>query len=158
MSSARKWHGTCCTTISMLDSARSMIALDRTILRRASIVFQSVRLRPILCPGKIWACRHWRWAVCWPMIHSVVLWLTYELACSVCPSEDPKERFLLWLVRHRPGVHEPRSSAADWLEFCGHHHHGPGTRRMAPVGSSRPIARAQCPWFSARSCSGLRQP
>jgi hypothetical protein len=28
------------------------------------------------------------------VIHSVVLWLTYELACRVCPSEDRKERFL----------------------------------------------------------------
>jgi hypothetical protein len=26
------------------------------------------------------------------MIHSVVLWLTYELACRVCPAEDRKER------------------------------------------------------------------
>jgi hypothetical protein len=26
------------------------------------------------------------------VIHSVVLWITYELACSVCPSEDPKTR------------------------------------------------------------------
>ena len=31
------------------------------------------------------------------MIHSVVLWLTYELACRVCPSEDRKERFLFGL-------------------------------------------------------------
>jgi hypothetical protein len=29
--------------------------------------------------------------------HSVVLWLTYELACRVCPSEDRKERFLFGL-------------------------------------------------------------
>lgn len=28
------------------------------------------------------------------MIHSVVLWITYELACSVCPSENRRERFL----------------------------------------------------------------
>jgi len=27
------------------------------------------------------------------VIHSVVLWLTYELACRVSPSENPKERF-----------------------------------------------------------------
>jgi hypothetical protein len=27
------------------------------------------------------------------MLHSVVLWLTYELACRVSPSESPKERF-----------------------------------------------------------------
>ncbi|MGC1520417.1 MAG: hypothetical protein WA803_02655 [Steroidobacteraceae bacterium] len=26
------------------------------------------------------------------MVHSVILWLTYELACRVAPSEDPKER------------------------------------------------------------------
>ena len=31
------------------------------------------------------------------VIHSVVLWLTYELACRVCPSEDRKERFLFGL-------------------------------------------------------------
>jgi hypothetical protein len=31
------------------------------------------------------------------MIHSVVLWLTYELACRVCPSGDYKERFLFGL-------------------------------------------------------------
>jgi hypothetical protein len=31
------------------------------------------------------------------MIHSVVLWLTYELACRVCPSEDRKERLLFGL-------------------------------------------------------------
>jgi hypothetical protein len=31
------------------------------------------------------------------VIHSVVLWLTYELACKVCPSEDRKERFLFGL-------------------------------------------------------------
>ncbi len=31
------------------------------------------------------------------VIHSVVLWLTYELACTVCPSEDRKERFLFGL-------------------------------------------------------------
>ena len=28
------------------------------------------------------------------VIHSVVLWLTYELACRLCPSEDRRERFL----------------------------------------------------------------
>ena len=31
------------------------------------------------------------------MAHSVVLWLTYELACSVCPSADPKERLFFGL-------------------------------------------------------------
>jgi hypothetical protein len=31
------------------------------------------------------------------MIHSVVLWLTYELACRVSPSEDRKERFFFGL-------------------------------------------------------------
>lgn len=31
------------------------------------------------------------------VIHSVVLWLTYELACRVCPSEDRKERFFFGL-------------------------------------------------------------
>jgi hypothetical protein len=31
------------------------------------------------------------------VIHSVVLWLTYELACIVCPSEDRKKRFLFGL-------------------------------------------------------------
>ncbi len=31
------------------------------------------------------------------MIHSVVLWITYELACSVCPSEDPKTRLFFCL-------------------------------------------------------------
>jgi hypothetical protein len=31
------------------------------------------------------------------MIHSVVLWLTYELACSVSPSEDRKGRFFFGL-------------------------------------------------------------
>ncbi len=31
------------------------------------------------------------------VIHSVVLWLTYELACRVCPSEHQKERFLFGL-------------------------------------------------------------
>ena len=31
------------------------------------------------------------------VIHSAVLWLTYELACRVCPSEDRKERFLFGL-------------------------------------------------------------
>jgi hypothetical protein len=31
------------------------------------------------------------------MIHSVVLWLTYELACRVSPSEDPKERLFFGL-------------------------------------------------------------
>ena len=31
------------------------------------------------------------------MVHSVVLWLTYELACRVCPSEDRKERFFFGL-------------------------------------------------------------
>jgi hypothetical protein len=31
------------------------------------------------------------------MIHSVVLWLTYELACKVSPSEDRRERFLFGL-------------------------------------------------------------
>jgi hypothetical protein len=31
------------------------------------------------------------------MIHSVVLWITYELACSICPSEDRKDRFLFGL-------------------------------------------------------------
>jgi hypothetical protein len=31
------------------------------------------------------------------LIHSVVLWLTYELACRVCPSEDRKERFFFGL-------------------------------------------------------------
>ena len=30
-------------------------------------------------------------------IHSVVLWLTYELACSICPSVDHKERFFFGL-------------------------------------------------------------
>src|SRR5882757_5371567 len=29
--------------------------------------------------------------------HSVVLWLTYELACRVCPSEDRGERFVFGL-------------------------------------------------------------
>jgi hypothetical protein len=31
------------------------------------------------------------------MIHSVVLWITYELACSVCPSKDPKTRLFFGL-------------------------------------------------------------
>lgn len=31
------------------------------------------------------------------MFHSVVLWLTYELACSVCPSADPKARLFFGL-------------------------------------------------------------
>jgi hypothetical protein len=31
------------------------------------------------------------------MIHSVVLWLTYELACRVSPSQDRKERFFFGL-------------------------------------------------------------
>ena len=31
------------------------------------------------------------------VIHSVVLWLTYELACRVCPSEIRQERFLFGL-------------------------------------------------------------
>jgi hypothetical protein len=31
------------------------------------------------------------------MIHSVVLWLTYELACSVCPSANRRERFFFGL-------------------------------------------------------------
>jgi hypothetical protein len=31
------------------------------------------------------------------VIHSVVLWLTYELACRVCPSEDRQERFFFGL-------------------------------------------------------------
>jgi hypothetical protein len=31
------------------------------------------------------------------MIHSVVLWLTYEIACRVSPSEDRKERFFFGL-------------------------------------------------------------
>ena len=31
------------------------------------------------------------------VIHSVVLWITYEIACSVCQSEVPKERFLFGL-------------------------------------------------------------
>jgi hypothetical protein len=31
------------------------------------------------------------------MIHSVVLWLTYELACSVCPSAERKERLFFGL-------------------------------------------------------------
>src|SRR5882757_7337764 len=31
------------------------------------------------------------------MIHSVVLWLTYELACRVSPSEDRNERFFFGL-------------------------------------------------------------
>src|SRR5258708_19023419 len=31
------------------------------------------------------------------MIHSVVLWLTYELACRVSPSEERKERFFFGL-------------------------------------------------------------
>jgi hypothetical protein len=31
------------------------------------------------------------------MIHSVVLWITYELACTVCPSEDGKERLIFGL-------------------------------------------------------------
>ena len=31
------------------------------------------------------------------MIHSVILWITYELACSICPSEDRKDRFLFGL-------------------------------------------------------------
>jgi hypothetical protein len=31
------------------------------------------------------------------MVHSVVLWLTYELACRVCPLEDRKERLFFGL-------------------------------------------------------------
>lgn len=31
------------------------------------------------------------------VIQSVVLWLTYEIACRVCPSEDRRERFLFGL-------------------------------------------------------------
>jgi hypothetical protein len=31
------------------------------------------------------------------IIHSVVLWITYELACSVCPSQDRKGRFFFGL-------------------------------------------------------------
>jgi hypothetical protein len=31
------------------------------------------------------------------VIHSVVLWLTYELACRIFPSEEPKERFFFGL-------------------------------------------------------------
>jgi hypothetical protein len=31
------------------------------------------------------------------MVHSVVLWLTYELACRVCPSEDRKARLFFGL-------------------------------------------------------------
>jgi hypothetical protein len=31
------------------------------------------------------------------MIHSVVLWITYELACSVCSSEDRKDRLVFGL-------------------------------------------------------------
>ena len=38
------------------------------------------------------------------MIHSVVLWLTYELACRVCPSEDRKDRFFFGLCATVLGV------------------------------------------------------
>ena len=31
------------------------------------------------------------------MIHSVILWITYELACSVCSSEDRKDRLVFGL-------------------------------------------------------------
>jgi hypothetical protein len=31
------------------------------------------------------------------LMHSVVLWLTYELACEVCPSKDSNDRFLFGL-------------------------------------------------------------
>ncbi len=55
------------------------------------------------------------------LIHSVVLWITYELACDVYPSGDSKGRFLFGLFAHRPRAHEPHSSPTNWLELCGHH-------------------------------------
>src|SRR5580658_2748997 len=65
------------------------------------------------------------------MVHSVMLWLTYELAVAVCPYDDKYRRLVFGLCRHherrisagRLAVARPRSSRAE---------HGAG-RRCRPA-------------------------